>query len=174
MLLNKFHSSSGMKTKQWGPSTWTFLFTSILGTYPLVINNYDYSHILIRDSFKNMLLNLQHTMPCIYCRQSFKQFIQELPIEKFLIGRIELMYWLYLIKDKVNNKLIKQEQECFDIEKQKIENLLKSKKISRFTYNQKIQELKEDIFYTKPSPPFIEVLEKYEASRAVCSNKTCK
>ena len=63
-----------------------------------------------------MLLSLGYTMPCIYCRESFKKFCKELPIESSLSGRIELMRWLYDLRNKVNEKLIAQEKKCYNDE----------------------------------------------------------
>jgi hypothetical protein len=146
-----------------------------MGGYPPKLNPKDSNHVMIRKHFKQMFYNLQYTMPCIFCRESFKQFSKELPIEPFLKGRIELMYWLYLVRDKVNNKLIKQEQQCFSDEKKKLLLKLNKKQVTDKEYRSKLNALKKETIITKPSPPFIDILVKYEAFRAKCSkkSKTC-
>lgn len=170
-----FTSNSGLKTKVWGPSGWDFLFSCIMGGYPYKIDKNDKKHQKIKKHFKNMLKGLKYTLPCIFCRESYAKFWKELPIEQYLSGRVELMYWLYLIKDKVNNKLIQQEQEAYEEKLNKIKFLYRIGKISRneFVFNQ--EHLQKVSFCTKPSPPFIEVLKFYESRRAGCSRKakTC-
>jgi hypothetical protein len=171
----KYNNDSGMSTKHWGPAAWKFLFTSIMGRYPFKIEMDNTEHILIKNAFKNMLTTLQIVMPCIYCRESFKKFLLELPIEPFLSGRIELMYWLYLMKDKVNNKLQNQENKCYTDEKRKLKSLFYNGLITQEEYYTQVKEFKEETFHTIPTPPFEEVLNQYESLRAVCSDKakTC-
>lgn len=166
----EFHSSSGLATKHWGPSGWNFLFSCIMGGYPVQCK-----HRTLRKHFKSMLLSLQFTMPCIFCRESFKGFVKELPIEPYLKGRIELMHWLYQIRDKVNQKLMTQEQDCYNNEKKRLKHLYYRSIISKDEYYSKLEAFKTITLITQPSPPFIDVLRKYEASRALCSTKakTC-
>lgn len=172
---SKYYSTSGMSTKHWGPGAWKFLFTSIMGHYPIRLDDNNTEHIVIKNSFKNMLSGLAFVMPCIFCRESFKGFIKELPIEEYLIGRIELMYWLYLMKEKVNTKLKTQENKCYNDEKKRLKSLYYSKQISESDYYAKISEFKNETFLTAETPTFKEVLDTYENLRAVCSPKakTC-
>lgn len=168
----KYHSDSGLATKRWGPSAWMFLFCCISGRYPIKINPKNKDHIRLKKQFKTLLTSLKDIMPCIFCRESFKTFIKELPIEPYLVGRIELMYWLYLMKDKVNKKLIKQESQCYVDEKRRLKALYNSNKITQNEYYEQIQKFKEASFVTRPTPPFEQILDKYEAIRAVCSKKS--
>jgi hypothetical protein len=146
-----------------------------MGGYPIKIDFSTREHRAIKSNFKNLLLSLKYTMPCVFCRESFQEFCKDLPIEPYLIGRIELMYWLYLIKDKVNEKLMSQEAECYNNEKKRLKAKYHSKKISKLEYYNKLDAFKKETFITSKSPPFIDVLNKYESIRAVCSKKakTC-
>lgn len=172
---SKYNSDSGMATKFFGPRYWDALFVSILGRYPMKIDMSNTEHIIIRNAYKSMLIGLSVVMPCVFCRDSLKIFLSELPIEDYLIGRIELMYWLYLIKDKVNKKLLRQEHTCYNDEKKRLKSLFYAKQISEEEYYKNALEFKHDTFQTVPTIPFKEVLDKYEALRAVCSTKakTC-
>ncbi len=170
MNYERYYSTSGLSTKEWGPACWKTLFMFAMG-YPVKIDNTDSEHLLILHFFKHTFVGLGYTMPCIFCRQSFKQFIKELPIEPFLVGRIELMYWLYLMKDKVNNKLRKQEMKCFLEEKQKLYDKFTKNKLTHYQYASKLKKLESEILVTKKSPSFESVLNKYEQYRAVCSTK---
>ena len=169
--VTKYDSTSGMATKVWGSHLWSSLFTCVMGRYPVKINKKNKEHLKVKKSFKSLLTSLDIIMPCIFCRNSFKLFLKELPIEKYLVGRLELMYWLYLMKDKVNQKLLAQEKQCFEDEKNKLKQLHKSGKINKDEYNVRLGKFKNNEFSTKPTPPFIEVLDKYESIRATCSKR---
>jgi hypothetical protein len=172
---SKYHSTSGLSTKAWGPSGWYFLFSCIMGGYPVKIDKRKKEHRLIQRHFKYTLLGLAYTMPCIFCRESFKKFSKELPIDKFMSGRIELMRWLYEIRNKVNKKLIDQEKKCYNDEKRRLKKLYHNNSLSSSDYYDQLQKFKEKTLITNISPPFEEILDKYESIRAVCSkkSKTC-
>jgi hypothetical protein len=167
-----YNSKSGAATSKWGPSCWDFLFTSIMGRYPFKINKNNKEHLLLKRQFKSLLLNLKDILPCIFCRNSFKIFIKELPIDSYLNGRVELMYWLYLIKDKVNTKLINQEKQCYIDEQKRLKGEYFANNISKNDYYDSLNKFKKITFVTIPSPPFKHILDKYEANRAVCSKKS--
>lgn len=174
--INNYASLAGMKTTFWGPNAWNFLFSSILGTYPEKLDNKNKTHIKIKKEFKNLFNSLGFVMPCIFCRESYKGFIKDMPIDSYLNGRVNLCFWLYKLKDKVNKKLIKQENECFKVEHGKILEKLKLKKINKTQYKCLYDKLKKEILFTKKSPPFIDVLNHFESYRAGCNakTKTCK
>jgi len=167
-----YHSDSGLSTKDWGHPTWEFLFASIIGRYPVKIDPKNIEHIQIRKTFKSLLSSLSTVLPCVFCRNSFKQFMNELPIRDYLVGRIELMYWLYLMKDKVNQKLIRQESKCYNDEKKRLKKKYHNNEISREDYFNRLENFKSTSFTTKPSPPFVQVLDQYESLRAMCSAKS--
>lgn len=168
----KFGSDAGMKTKMWGPHAWNFLFVSILGAYPVKINNKDKEHRKIRRHFNSLMKSLPVILPCVFCRNSFKEFLKELPIEPYLGSRIGLFYWLYLMKDKVNKKLIIQEQAAYLQKKKELKELYKSGKITKGFIKKEILKYKKESFFTKKSPPFEKVLHHFESYRAkICSEK---
>jgi hypothetical protein len=152
---SKYKGSTGMSTKIWGPKAWDFLFTSIMGQYPFILDERQLEHRNIKNAFESMLSNLTYIMPCSYCRTSYEAFYKELDIHPYLVGRIELMYWLYLMKEKVNRKLTSQEEQA------------------------KLNSDNKVVFQTKESPLFVEVLDKYEHIRvkplqAFGKNRNCK
>lgn len=173
---SKYHKNAGLSTKHWGPSGWYFIFSCIMGAYPVKIDKKNQEHLEIMKNFKNMISSLRYTMPCVFCRDSFSGFYKELPIENFLCGRIELMLWFYLIRDRVNQKLILQESELFEKEKMRLKNDLENKKITGSIYKEKLKQFRKKICITKPSPAFKDILDKYESIRGKCSKKTktCK
>lgn len=169
-----YEGTSGMSTKHFGPQAWGFLFTSILGRYPKKIDKHNKEHVQIARAYYQLLTNLKTTLPCVYCRNSYIKFLEELPIKPFLKGRIELFYWLYLMKDKVNKKLIKQEKALYKKKKNNMISLYKKQQISKDEYKKKLRKLKRQIFKTVPTPPFQDVLNQYEKLRATCTKKLKK
>ena len=132
-----------MQTNAWGPSGWNFLFC-IAANYPVKIIPGNKEHLKIKKHYIQFFKMIKDISPCRYCRQSYKQFISELRIEPYTGTRRKMLYWLYLIKDKVNKKLLEQE--------------------AKSDYTGK--------FRTKKSPPFEQVCKRYEKFRAHCSDKT--
>lgn len=90
-----------MDTRFWGPDGWK-LFHCIAVTYPVKPTKKD------RLLYKQFFVSIEHILPCIYCRQSFHQYAEELPINDYLDSRTSLSYWLYLMHNKVNKKLFGQ------------------------------------------------------------------
>lgn len=96
-----------MQTSYFGKPGWTFIHC--------IANNYanlDWDSLEkngtandVRRHYKKFFYYLGMVLPCKYCRQSYKKFYNELPIERFLYGRDDLLYWTYCIHNKVNDKL---------------------------------------------------------------------
>ena len=105
--INRFRNSNadnGMMTKVWGPPGWLFLHCLTFG-YPLVIDELDYTHFQKRNDYKQFFYYLGKVFPCRYCRDSYDKFFKELPIDNYLSNRRDLCLWLYLMHNKVNDKL---------------------------------------------------------------------
>jgi Erv1 / Alr family len=163
-------SASGIKTSFWGPHAWAFLFSSIAGSFPVKVDTANASHRKIVKSFQCIFDSLEYTLPCIYCRQSYGKFIKEVPIENYTSSRRQMMYWLYLIHDKVNKKLILQEKECVKSESKR----LQASGMSPDRLKGAIKKIKQKTLLTKPSPPFEKVQLMYEKQRAGCSKQTMR
>ena len=90
-----------MDTKFWGPDGWKLLH-SIVRNYPPNPSK------KISDIYRHFFNSIPSVLPCIYCRISFKEYMDELPIEDYLKNTQTLSNWLYKIHNKVNNKLRNQ------------------------------------------------------------------
>ena len=163
-------STNGIKTSFWGPPAWKFLFSTIAGTFPVKVDPNNKAHAKIVASFHSMLKSLGHTLPCIYCRESYKVFLKELPMSEFSDSRKNMMKWMYLIRDQVNKKLMKQERECYESEKA----ALMKQNINPNKLKLMLTNIRKTTLITKPSPPFEKVISFYEKQRAGCSKKTKK
>jgi hypothetical protein len=78
------------------------------------------------------------------------------------------------MKDKVNNKLKKQELVCYNTEKKRLKDIYYNNEISEAEYYELVKKFKESTFVTIDTPPFKEVLDKYESQRAVCDPRAKK
>lgn len=163
-------STNGIKTLFWGPPAWKFLFSCIAGSFPVKVDPTNKSHLKIVSSFHSMFKSLGYTLPCIYCRESYQVFLKELPMADFSDSRKNMMKWLYLIRDKVNQKLMKQERECYESER----SALMKKNINPDKLKAMLKKIRQSTLVTKPSPPFEKILSFYEKQRAGCSKKTKK
>lgn len=102
----KLPNNVSMKTAVWGPPTWFFLHSMAMA-YPKKIDENDEEHNDIRKSMHAFLLNLGNVLPCSLCGNSYNQYIREpdLNIWNYLDSRSNLVLFIYLIHEKVNNKL---------------------------------------------------------------------
>lgn len=161
-----------MNTKMWGPPAWKFTHT-VTFNYPETIDWENPEQVALSNKIKTMFVEFQNTLPCKYCRESFKKFLKQLPIEPFLGSRKAFTYWYYCIHNKVNQKLRGQEWDLFV---NKLKDLLDCKNTSQNKYNleklhnngvqKEINEIKKDVLFTKPDPSYEEVCNFYEMHRA--------
>ena len=87
-----------MQTTKWGPPGWRFLH-SIVSEYP------NEPTIDEKNIYKCFIIHIANILPCIYCRISYRIFVNELNIINWLKNKRSLTYLLYLIHNKVNDKL---------------------------------------------------------------------
>ena len=170
-----------MNTKMWGPPAWKFTHT-VTFNYPETIDWNNEEHVVLSNKIKTMFVEFQSTLPCKYCRESFKKFLKQLPIEPFLGSRRAFTYWYYCIHNKVNQKLRGQEWDLFV---NKLKEILdcslnnkehKGNKDSKGKYKidklfdndtqKEINKIKKDVLFTKPDPSYDEVCNFFEMHRA--------
>jgi len=96
--------TGGMMTKVWGPGCWLFL-GCVVTTYPEKIDMKNPEDVSRMKHTLNFFKELAHVLPCKYCRASFIEFSKEIPIDKYLKTRKDLCHWLYMMHEKVNDKL---------------------------------------------------------------------
>jgi hypothetical protein len=90
-----------MNTKKWGPGGWVFLHATA-ANYTATPGN--------KRAFKLFFTVVGKTLPCKFCRESYTKFISEIPIDPFLEYDHGPFRWLYLIHNRVNDKLRAQGQ----------------------------------------------------------------
>lgn len=94
-----------MNTKKWGSPAWKFLHC-IAFNYKATETN--------KTNYKKFFTLIGNILPCRFCRESYKVFIKELPINKYLKYDKGVFEWLYLMHNKVNDKLRNQGNDVKD------------------------------------------------------------
>ena len=84
----------------WGRSVWESMHY-IAAAYPIHPTKSE------RKAYCMYYKSLINVLPCKSCSVSFKKFMKQLPIHRFLSSRKKLLYWTYLMHNKVNRKLKK-------------------------------------------------------------------
>ncbi len=86
-----------MNQNIWGPHLWFSLHTMTF-VYPLKPKHEDKKH------YQTFFESLQYTIPCSVCRKNYIRHLKELPIEKHLESRKDLVFWLIDIHNMVNGE----------------------------------------------------------------------
>lgn len=89
-----------MKPEIWGRCMWESMHY-IAAAYPQKPSLSD------KRRYCQYFKALANVMPCKSCGISFRKYIKEIDITKYLQNRRRLLYWTYLIHNKVNRKLKK-------------------------------------------------------------------
>ena len=118
----------------WGPHAWFFLHTVTL-CYPENPNEQEKIH------YFNFFKSLSNILPCMICRENYKNHFIKFPLKKKLNNKEDINEWLVNIHNEVN-KIHKKKQ---------------------FTYKE-FTELYDNIYKKKTEykNPFSNALEKFE------------
>lgn len=96
-----------MDTTFWGPDGWILLHT-ITYFLPEKLNSKEQKLV------KSFYENVSKILPCKYCRNSNQKYMKSLPIQKYSSTRANMNLWIYLLHNKVNNKLRRQGYCIYD------------------------------------------------------------
>ena len=88
-----------MNTSKWGPGGWELLHVLAARYVPTKRT---------AQLYRAFFTHLQNILPCKHCRASYKQYIHELPVEPWLQSTWGMSRFVYLMHNKVNDKLRKQ------------------------------------------------------------------
>ena len=111
-----FSSGDGMLTTVWGPSMWHYLHTMSFN-YPVHPTAQDKKH------YRNVILNLQNTLPCKYCRINLKNNLKAHPLKMcHMENRRTFSYYVYRLHEVVNKMLGKQSNLCYNDVRERYEH----------------------------------------------------
>jgi hypothetical protein len=111
-----YNSGDGMLTTVWGPAMWHYLHT-LSFNYP--VNPTDEN----KKYYKQFIENLQHTLPCKYCRNNFQKNLKILPVtENVLLSRNTFSRYVYDLHNLVNKMLGKHIHISYEEVRDRYEN----------------------------------------------------
>src|SRR6478609_6582068 len=158
-----------MQSSEWGRNLWPSMFHIAAG-YDL---NETPKHIKDQQ-YSTFFKSLGATIPCRYCRDSYVKFYAALDINRYMqMPSCGLIRFVYDLKNLVNHKLETQEQKALEEE---FRNLAKTTRLDDPKFWEEFRKKAQKICYTKPAPPFQQVVEDIMKFKASCSAKmkTCR
>lgn len=93
--------NNGLLTKIWGPPLWTALHSISFG-YPIQPTDEQ------RKKYKEFFTLIGDVLPCIYCRESYKEYINSgntKLTDDVMKNRETITKWLYMLHEAINKKL---------------------------------------------------------------------
>ena len=94
-----YSSDDGMVTSTWGPVMWHYLHT-VSFNYPVNPTK------LQKKKYKELLVNLQYTLPCKYCRINLTNNYKKYPLTaKVFENRDSLSRYVYNLHEVINKML---------------------------------------------------------------------
>lgn len=95
-------SADGMLTSVWGPSMWHSLHT-ISFNYPNKPTEKE------KRDYRNFILQLQHVLPCKYCRINLEKNFKAVPLKMcHMKNRYTFSYYVYRLHEHINKMLNKK------------------------------------------------------------------
>ena len=97
-----YYSGDGMLTTVWGPSMWHYLHTMSFN-YPVNPTCQDKKY------YKELILNMKHTLPCRHCRENLKKNMLAPPLEEcHMKDRDSFSKYVYRLHEIINKMLGKK------------------------------------------------------------------
>lgn len=93
-----------MEPGYWGPHYW-FVLHTVSFQYPKKPTFFE------KKVYQDFYTSLKHLLPCGTCREHYAELLKEYPIAAFLESREQLVRWVNMIHNKVNEKLGKPEMD---------------------------------------------------------------
>ncbi|MEK6264859.1 MAG: ERV1/ALR-related protein [Clostridium sp.] len=84
--------------KAWGKQYWDRFF-QVAASYPMNPTYHD------KQRYKKFYAYYLTSLPCSICNVSYQKFWNQLNIDNYLSSRKHLLYWVFELKNKVNDKL---------------------------------------------------------------------
>ena len=97
-----FNSGDGMLTSVWGPAIWHYLHTMSFN-YPVNPTQKEKKH------YRDFVLQLEHVLPCKYCRMNLKNNFKHLPLTMAIMkNRETFSRYIYDLHEHINKMLGKK------------------------------------------------------------------
>ena len=163
----EYKSGEGMLTTVWGPSLWHFLHIMSFN-YP---NDPTASQ---KNQYMNFILNLEHILPCKYCRINLKKNFKAIPLKlSSMKNRMTFSKYIYDLHNHINKMLCKKEKISYDEVKERYEHFR-----ARCTVK-KVKVIKEkgcteSLYKGEKAKCIIKIVPQSKKCNTFQMNKSCK
>jgi hypothetical protein len=111
-----YESNDGMLTSVWGPGIWHYLHTMSFN-YPVRPTADDKTH------YRNVILELQYTLPCGKCRKNLVSTLEKVPLlRSHMRSRETFSRYVYDLHETVNRMLNKSSGLTYDMVRNRYEH----------------------------------------------------
>jgi hypothetical protein len=111
-----YKSGDGMLTTVWGPGIWFFLHTM----------SFNYPNEPTKEQkiyYRNFVLNLEHVLPCKYCRINLKKNFKKLPLKMdHMKNRYTFSKYIYELHEHINKMLNKSSGLSYEDVRERFEH----------------------------------------------------
>jgi len=171
-----YNSGDGMLTSVWGPSMWHYLHVMSFN-YP---NN---PTKMQKKKYKQLLLNLQYTLPCKYCRINLTKNFKNYPlVDKIFENRNNFSRYIFNLHEQINKMLGKNSGLTYCEVRDNYEHFrsrctLDKPKLFNFTKKNKESDTKEKgcitPMYGKKSKCIIKIVPQEDKCKTFNIDKRC-
>ena len=169
----QYNSGDGMLTTVWGPSMWHYLHTMSFN-YPVCPTKQQKEH------YKNFILNLQHVLPCKYCRQNLTNNLKAHPLKEcHLKNRETFSRFVYNLHETVNKMLGKKSGLTYCDVRERYEHFRsrcvnEKPKIFNFKKTRKVKEKGcTEPLYGQKAKCVIKIVPQTEKCKTLTIDKQC-
>ena len=170
---NDYNSGDGMLTTVWGPSMWHYMHIMSFN-YPINPTQSDKKY------YKEFIINLQHVLPCKYCRQNLTNNLKQLPItNESMISRDKFSRYVYELHEHINNMLKKPSNLSYEEVRDRYEHFRSRCTDKPKVYNLKIETDKKEEkgctepLYGKKSKCIIKIVPQEQKEESFQMDKKC-
>lgn len=170
-----YNSNEGMLTSVWGPSLWHYLHI-ISFNYPNIPTE------IQKKKYKQLLLNLQYTLPCSHCRINLKNNFKKFPLNKTIFeNRYNFSKYVYNLHELINKLLKKKSNLTYCQIRERYEHFRSRCTIDNskiFKYGKGLNKTKKengcvDPLYGKKSKCVISIVPQEKKVKTFIIDKKC-
>jgi len=169
-----YMSSDGMLTSVWGPSMWHYLHIMSFN-YPVNPTPEQKKH------YREFILNLQHTLPCKYCRINLKNNFKVLPLTyECMKSRDTFSRYIYRLHEVINKMLKKKSGLSYCDVRERYEHFRSRctedethKRLFKFNKNKHGEKGCTTPLYGKKSKCIIKIVPKDKKCKTFQMDKKC-
>jgi len=168
----QYMSGDGMLTKVWGPSLWHYLHTMSFN-YPINPT------ILQKKKYRELILNMQYTLPCKHCRTNLKKNLKNKPLQKcHLKNRETFSKFIFQLHERINKQLGKTSKLTYCQVRDRYENFRsrcdKTKKNNKiFKFTKKKHKGCTESLYGQKAKCIIKIVPQNNKTKSLSIDKKC-